>query len=157
MKNQYKLDNGWIVEKKDTDVPILHVTPIPNTLFRKHQDVEIDDEIFKAISGGEREVQTLFKKYKLHKIIIENGGVEVKPNVKLMNTPTKFYGGGFIVTQEEGKYYLDYQLSRHGGGSRKFEITKEIYEDARTGKYSLSDLFKKYNLYHLDVPGNDVD
>lgn len=156
MKDKYKLDNGWVVEKNETDVPVLHVTPVSNTLFRKHQDVEIDNEIFKAISEGEREVKNLFKKYKLHKIIIENGAEEVRPNVKLMNTPTKFYGRGFIITQEGTKYYLEYQLARQGGGSRKFEISKEIYAQARTGKYSTSDLLKKYNLYHLDVPENDV-
>lgn len=55
-----------------------------------------------------------------------------------------------------GCYYLIYELSRHGGGHRKIPITKEIYEEARIGKHSTSDLFKKYNLYNLDVPENDV-
>jgi hypothetical protein len=74
----------------------------------------------------------------------------------LVNTATKFYGKGFIATKEEGEYFIAYQLARHGGGNRKFEITEEIYEDARTGKHSTSSLFKEYNLYHLDVPENDI-
>ena len=62
----------------------------------------------------------------------------------------------FFVTEELGKYFLKYRLSRQGDGERKFEITREVYEEARTDKYSASDLFKKYNPYHLDIPENDV-
>ncbi len=155
MNTQYKLDNGWIIEKNENGNPVLHVTPIPNTLFRKHQDVEISVEIFEDIVNGERDILNLFKRHKLHKKIIEDGAVEVKLNITLINTPFKYYGKGFIATQEEDKYFLDYLLSIQGGKSRRFEISKEIYEDARIGDKSTSDLFKKYNLYHLDVPEND--
>ena len=146
MNDQYQLDNGWVVENT-TGIPVLHVTPIPNTLFRKKQNVVIEEKVFKAIVNGERNLKNLFQKFKLHKTIIENGSSSVKPNDQLINTPTKFYGSGFIVTQEEDKYYLDYQLARQGGGSRKLEISLDIYLVARSGKQSVSDLLKKYNLY----------
>jgi len=156
MNSEYKLDNGWIVERNGNSGPVLHVTPIPNALFKKHQEVKIPEEIFEDIAQGERDVKNLFKKHKLHKIIIDEAAVEVRSSITLTNTQTKFYGRGFIATQERDQYFLEYQLARQGGGSRKFEITSGIYEDARTGKYSTSDLFKKYNLYHLDGPENDV-
>lgn len=157
MKDQYKLDNGWVVEKKGDNVPILYVTPIPNTLFRKNQTVKITNTIFEDISSGETDLKNLFKKHKLHKLIMEQGAKEVKPVLsQRINTETMYQGVDFFVTEELGKYFLRYRLSRHGDGERKFEITKEIYQAARTGRYSTSDLFKKYNLYHLDVPANDV-
>lgn len=157
MKDQFKLDNGWIVEKKGDNTPILYITPIPNTLFRKNQTVEITDTIFEDISFGETDLKNLFKKHKLHMLIMEQGAKEVKPVLHpRINTATKYQGVDFFVTEELGKYFLTYRLSRQGDGERKFEIAREVYEEARTGKYSSSDLFKKYNLYHLDIPKNDV-
>jgi|JRYD01.1.fsa_nt_gb hypothetical protein len=156
MNKIYKLNNGWIVEKKTDGVPVLHVTPILNTVFKKKHDVEITDEIFDDISQGERDISNLFKKYKLHKLIMKYGAVEVNPSIVFTNTSNRYYGRGFIAKHEGDKYFLEYQLSTQGGGERRFEISKEIYEDARIGDKSTSDLFKKYNLYHLDIPENDV-
>lgn len=153
-KKEYTLDNGWVVSKKNDEVPILHVTPLPNSIFRIYQDIELPDDIYKDMAEGERSIKTLFKKHKLHNLIIKWG--KPKKITPKKDTPTKFYGCGFIATQEGEKYFLEYQLARHGGGSRKFEINKEIYEDARKGDKSLSELFEKYNLYRFDVPENDV-
>jgi len=118
--------------------------------------IEINEEVFNAACNPNVELKDLFDKYNLYdnKVLLRLG--EKITLTKEENTPNKFYGRGFIATQEGNKYFLEYQLARHGGGSRKFEITKEIYEDARQGDKSTSDLFKKYNLYHLDVPENDV-
>lgn len=118
--------------------------------------IEIDEEVFDAACNPDIQLKDLFDRYNLYdnKVLLRLGGKTTL--VKQENTPTKFYGRGFIATQEGDKFYLKYQLARHGGGSRKFEISKEIYKDARTGKFSTSDLFRKYNLYHLDVPENDV-
>ncbi|MEM6814417.1 MAG: hypothetical protein AAF600_08490 [Bacteroidota bacterium] len=153
-KKEYILDNGWIVSKQPAEAPILHVTPLPNSIFRVRDDLELPNDIYRDIAEGERSIKELFKKHKLHNLIIKWG--EPRKVLPKDNSPAKFYGRGFIVTQEDNKYFLDYQLARQGGGSRKFEISKEIYEEARTGKYATSDLFKKYNLYHLDIPENDV-
>lgn len=118
--------------------------------------IEINEEVFNAACNPNIKLKDLFDKYNLYdnKVLLRLG----KENtlVKKENSPTKFYGKGFIATQEGDKYFLEYQLARHGGGSRKFEITKEVYEDARTGKHSTTELFKKYKLYYLDVPENDV-
>jgi hypothetical protein len=90
-------------------------------------------------------------------LIIEQGAKEVKPIPRpKINTETMYQGIDFFVTEETGRYFFKYRLSRQGDGERKFEITKEIYEDARKGDKSTSDLFKKYNLYHLDIPENNV-
>ncbi len=157
MSSEYKLDNGWLVKRESGGKPILYVTPIPNTLFRKNQAVEITEAIFKDISKGETDLKNLFKKHNLHMLIIEQGAKEVKPIPRpKINTETMYQGIDFFVTEETGRYFFKYRLSRQGDGERKFEITKEIYEDARKGDKSTSDLFKKYNLYHLDIPENNV-
>jgi hypothetical protein len=153
---QYTLDNGWVVMKKDAQHAILHVLPIPNSIFRKEQVVEIPDEIYKDIESGERRVKELFRKHKLHDFIFQWESHKPVTSPKHQNTKDKFFGTDFLATEENESYYLEYELSRHGGGHRKIPISHEIYRDARTGKYSISDLFKKHNLYHLDIPENDV-
>jgi hypothetical protein len=153
---EYKLDNGWIASKKDAQSAILHVLPIPNSLFRKEQFVEIPDVIFRDIELGEIRVKELFRKHKLHDFIFQWESRKPTSSPKYQNTPTKFYGKGFLAVDEINEYYLIYELSRHGGGHRRIPITKIIYQEARTGKYSISDLFKKYDLYHLDIPENDI-
>jgi len=118
--------------------------------------IKINEEVFNAAKKGVT-LKELYKEFSLYNNErLYTVGKPVTPPSKI-NTANQFYGRGFIATQEGNKYFLEYQLARHGGGSRKFEITKEIYEDARKGDKSTSDLFKKYNLYHLDVPENDVN
>ncbi|NJM24269.1 MAG: hypothetical protein HC859_00735 [Bacteroidia bacterium] len=152
---KYTLDNGWTIERDIDGAGVLHVKPLPNSIFRKEQYVLVSIDVIQAVENGERSVQSLFKNYDLHKQIIQwkKGTLPKKERV---NTPTKYQGVDFFVTEENDKYYLEYLLSTQGGKSRKFEISKEIYEEARMGKYSTSELFKKYDLYHLDVPENDV-
>ena len=90
-------------------------------------------------------------------LIIEQGAKEIKPVLQpRVNTKNKYQGVDFFVMEEAGKYFIKYRLSHQGDGERNFEISKEIYKDARTGKYSTSELFRKYNLYHMDTPDNDV-
>ncbi len=151
----YTLDNGWVVERSSKNVPILKVTPVTGTIFQVYKDVPISNEIFKDIARGERSVKHLIRKYNLHNLIIDFERKKVRVKTK-QNSKNKYYGRGFIVTQERNRFFIEYQLSIQGGGSRKFEIREEIYRTARTGKYTATDLFKKYNLYHLDIPENDV-
>lgn len=151
----YELDNGWIVTKKTDELAILHVIPREGSLFRKEQFISIPDDIFNEIKTGERRIKELFRKYNLHNLIFQ-WDREPITSIKNENTQNEFYGIDFLVTQEGERFFIEYELSQHGGGHRKFEITKGIYEDARKGDKSTSDLFKKYNLYHLDVPENDV-
>lgn len=157
MSDLLTLNNGWLISKDIDGNPILHITPIPNTIYRRKQDVKITHDIYEDIASGETDLKLLFKKHNLHLIIMEQGSrkVTLTPKPKI-NTETKYQGTDFFVTIEYDKYYLEYRLARQGDGSRKFEISKEIYEEARTGKHSTSDLFKKFNLYHLDVSENDV-
>ncbi|MDO5969241.1 hypothetical protein Q4Q35_05420 [Flavivirga aquimarina] len=156
MNKQYELDNGWIVKQEGDNPPILYVTPIANTVFKKKIKVEIDETVFKDIVFGERSTKELFKKYKLHTIIIEQGSIKVKPISISKNSSNTYYGKDFILTIENDKFFIEYQLSIQGGGSRKFEINHEVYLEAIKGNYTTFGLFKKYNLHHLDTPENDV-
>lgn len=155
MDKKYKLDNGWIIKKEGSNPPILYVTPIKNTIFKKKLEIEINDEIFRDIVLGERNIKELFRKHKLHTIIIKKGSIDVKPEILSIKKPNQVNGKGFILTKENDEYFLEYQLSKQGGGSRKFEINEEIYLDAIKGNYTTSDLFKKYNLYNLDISENE--
>ena len=142
-QREYILDNGWIVSKEADNLAILHVTPLPNSIFRIYQDIKLPNNILKDIEAGERSISKLFKKHKLHTLIIKWG--KPKTIIPEENTPIKYFGKGFIVTQEDEKYFIEYLLSIQGGKSRKFEITRAIYEAARKGDNSPSALFKKYN------------
>ena len=156
-KMKYTLDNGWCVEKVDNDAPVLHITPIPKTVFNKNKRIIISDVIFEDIRAGEINLKNLFRKHDLHKLIINQTAEEVRPHVKHgKNGINEYQGSDFFCINELGKYFMRYRLSIQGDGERQIEISKEVFLDARSGDYSTSDLFKKYNLYHLDVPDNDV-
>lgn len=119
--------------------------------------IYVSENVYNQAKNGNHDLKFLFDKYNLYEaqniMTAKNEKSLIKESV---NTSNKFYGKGFIVTMELGKYYIKYQLAQHGGGIRKFEISKKMYEDARSGNYTIDGLFKKYNLYHLDVPENDV-
>jgi hypothetical protein len=151
-----KLDNGWFVTKMEGKSAVLHITPLPNSIFRKYQSVDIPDEIFNDIELGEVSIKELFNKYKLHEFIFQWENRQPEISKRPANSSTIFYGNGFIATNEKNGYFLEYEISSHGGGHRKIPITKDIYDDARNGDKSTSDLFKKFNLYHLDIPENDI-
>lgn len=153
---EIKLDNGWIVSKSGINKAILHVHPLKNSIFRKEQDVILPDEIYNAISQGDLEIKSLFKKYKLHNLILQWDNREPETTTVPSNTKNIFYGKGFIAEKENISFFLTYELSGHGGGNRKIPISEDIYLEARTGNYTVTGLFRKYNLYHLDVPENDV-
>lgn len=144
---------GW---KVTCDNGVFYLTYLPGVVGELGASYQVNEEIYKKALDENIELIQLIEEFdiikKFHKVY------DIKrPELPFReNTPTKYYGRGFIATKEDNKYFLEYQLARHGGGSRRFEITKEVYEEARTGKYSNSELFKKYNLYHLDVPENDV-
>lgn len=151
---EFTLDNGWVVTKKEEESPVLHITPIPNTIFRNEYRVEIPDAIYKVIESGERRFKELVSKHNLFDFIIQ-WGPPVKRTVP-QNTPTEYYGKGFLATDEDGSYYLTYELGRHGGGLRKIPITKQTYDDARKGTLSRRELFDKYNLHRFDLPEYDL-
>lgn len=152
---EYTLDNGWIVRQDDSGAAVLHVVPITNSIFRKEQYVEIPQAVFDDIESGEIRVKELFRKHHLHNLIFQWGSREPVTLSKPINTPNEFYGRDYIAVEED-RFYLIYELSSHGGGNRKIPVSKEVYEFARSDEFSITDLFKKFDLYHLDVPVNDV-
>jgi len=119
--------------------------------------IKISKEVYTGAKEGKISLIELFKKYSLDKCEVVYQISETIITKPKLSTSTKFYGKGFIVEEVNNKYYLTYQLASHGGGARKFEIEREIYEEARKGYHTTSSIFKKYNLYHLNVPENDVE
>ncbi len=148
--NEFILDNGWVVKETESGNGILYVTPIANSIFQIYQEVEIHHDILLDIEKGERNIKDLFRKHKLHNLIFENGSKLVIGKNNSVNTPHTYTSNDFIATKENEGYFLEYERAAHGGGHRKIQITKEIYNDACSGKYNLPKLFEKYNLYHLD-------
>jgi hypothetical protein len=153
--------NGWTVTKQKNGTGLLHIIPETNSVFCEERFVTLTSEMMTDIENGMTNINDLALKYKIYTWICfdapDSIGEKVIPNPRpKINTENCYQGADFFVIHEEGKYYLEYLLARQGGGERKFEISKEIYEDARKGKMSSSDIFRKYNLYHLDIPENDV-
>lgn len=118
----------------------------------------VNKKIYNKVKSSSITLEELLKKYKILTKYrkLYNLGKE-RTGFVIPNTDTRYGNGDFIVTDENGIYFIEYQLSGHGGGSRKFKINEQIYKEARTGNFSTSDLFKKYNLYHLDIPENNVN
>jgi arginine deiminase len=115
---KYTLNNGWEVKKQENGTGLLHVTPLPNSIFNKEQFIIISEETMKAIEKGERDIHILFKKYNLHKQIIQ-WKKETYSKKSRINTPTKFYGKDFIVTQEGNKYFFRVSTCQTWRGKQK--------------------------------------
>jgi len=71
MEQNYKLENGWLAYQDSTGKAFLHVFPFENSIFQKEQIVKIPIETFEAIKNGDRNIKSLFKKYKHHNDIIQ--------------------------------------------------------------------------------------
>jgi hypothetical protein len=153
--------NGWTVTKQENSTGLLHIIPETNSIFHEERFVTLTPQMMADIEKGMTDINDLADKHDIYlwicfkapDCIAEKVIPNPKPNI---NTENCYQGPAYFVTHEGDKYYFRYLLSRQGGGERKFEISKEIYEDVRKGGMSTPDIFKKYNLYHLDVPENDV-
>jgi hypothetical protein len=73
---KYTLNNGWEVKKQENGTGLLHVTPLPNSIFMKEQFVKIPAGTMKAIENGERDIQLLFKKYNLFRFDVPENNVK---------------------------------------------------------------------------------
>jgi len=121
--------------------------------------IEISEEVFNAAKEPYCSLHDLFEKYDLDKckVLLRLGKpVDLTKKKINKNTRNKFYGQGYIVEKTDNSFFLSYQLDRHGGGIREFEITEKIYLYARNSNLSTADLFKKFDLYKYDIPENDV-
>lgn len=146
--------DGW---KITHDGENFYLTYSPDILSKIGASYRVNKDIYQRVLNSDIALNQLMIEFDIASNFKKIYDIHKPPKIiKRQSTATMYSGHDFIITQKGGKFFLEYQLSRHGGGSRKFEITKEIYEDARKGDKSTSDLFKKYNLYRLDVPENDV-
>lgn len=118
--------------------------------------IEINEEVFNAASNPEIKLKDLFEKYDLYKFKVLRQLGDVVQLEKKENTTNKYYGKGLIATFEEGRYFMEYQKAAHGGGSRKFEIDKKVYNDIVINDIGAAEVLEKYDLYHLDTPKNDI-
>jgi len=150
IKESYTLANGWIAILDMNERSYLKVFPIENSLFNKEKTVKIPIEIYNVIKNGDRDIKSLFSKYELHNYIIQWKQPSMTVNVERENKEGTYYGVGYIAKEENAKYYLYYQLSRQGGGTRKIPISKTAYSELRSSNYELSELFRKYDLYQFD-------
>lgn len=154
MKKPALKRDGW---KVTHDGDNYFLTYSPGLIGELGACYKVNAELYDTVNSNDFSLEQILTDFNVKSTFEKAYNLKPPPSLPIRkNTLTKYYGGGFIVTDEGGKYFLDYQLARHGGGSRKFEISKEAYLDARSGNYKTSELFKKYNLYHLDVPENDV-
>lgn len=119
--------------------------------------IYISKEVYNDAKNGNIDLQSLFDKYDLYssKHLSRSKKISLEQS-KLTNTPIKYNGRGLIATNEDGCYFMHYQKAAHGGGSRKFEISKEVFEDIRLNDLGATEVLVRYNLQHLDIPDNDV-
>lgn len=140
------LSNGWRAWSEKGEC-FIEVFPIENSIFRAHKTVNIPKGIFKAISDGETNVKELFKKYKLHNYIIDWSGETYSNMEETKNSENKYFGNGWFVERENDKFFIQYMSGAQGGENIRREISRKAFNEARTGKYNLTDLVKKYNMY----------
>jgi hypothetical protein len=146
--------DGW---KITHDGENFYLTYLPDILGELGASYQVNEDIYQKVLNSDIALKQLMFEFDIASTFKKIYDIRKPPNIiNRGSTATNYYSHDFILTREGEKYFIEYQLAQHGGGSRKFEITKEIYEDAHKGDKSTSDLFKKYNLYHLDVPKNDV-
>ena len=150
IKEKYELDNGWDAILDSSQKTFLHVFPIINSIFNKEKIVEVPLEIFIAIKNGDRNIKSLAVNNKIYDYAIQWNKVKNENGLKPENSQKIYYGKGYISEEENEKFYLYYQLARQGGGGRKIPISKTAYLDSRNGEYTLSELFKKHNLFIFD-------
>lgn len=124
--------------------------------------LEVSKAVFDYAMENSVSLRELFDQFELHnnKVLykigkpISNYGVSGKTSDNQGNET--HHGAGYFVTNENDKYYLNYQLARHGGGTGRFEISKEIFLYAKREGVSTRDIFDKFDLAHLDVEENYI-
>lgn len=79
------------------------------------------------------------------------------PKIPSKDYPSEINRSGYIVFKKGDKFFIQYQLARHGGGERKFQISEEIYNFIVVNNVRLEDVFKKFKLYDKDILQNDVN
>ena len=140
------LSNGWRVWSEKGEY-FIEVFPLENSIFRSHKTVKIPKEIFKVINDGETNVKELFKKYKLHDYLMQWSGEVCSKMEKPKDSEDKYFGNGWFVERKNDKFFIQYMSGVQGGANIRREISKKAFNEARTGKYDLTELVKKYNLY----------
>lgn len=146
--------DGW---KITHDTQKFYLTINPGVLTEIGVCYLVDEEIYNSALSSSLTIEELVSRFNIFSNYEKLYELKKPPQISIPpNTDIYYNNGDLIVTDESGRYFIKYQLSRHGGGIRKFEISKEIYLEARTGNYTTTELFKKYDLYRFDIPENDV-
>jgi hypothetical protein len=155
MKEEIIKHKGWYVSQLENGRYLLYYDC--GIVSETGGLIEINATIYNEAKKEQSELKNIFEKYNLYNFKKVYSVVKGETYSSPVNTPDKFHGQAYIVSHDGGKYYLEYLLAYHGGGSRRFEISKEIFEYARNDEITIKEILKKFNLHHLDDPDNDVN
>lgn len=146
--------DGWCIKKYDDS---FYLEYYPERIEESGGCYIVNRKMYDEVKNSAITLEQLIEKYDIfNKFEIFYTTTKGVVGTRPPNTDTYYNNGSYIVTDEDGEYFIEYQLSRQGGGIRRFKINKQIYEDARSNDYATSELFIKYNLYQFDIPENDV-
>jgi len=67
------------------------------------------------------------------------------------NTPpsseNEFFGSGWSVKRENGKFYFSYLSGQLQGKISKVEISESDFEEAKKGRIEFDEMCRKYNVH----------
>ena len=154
MKLQAIIKKGW---KITCDGEYFCLTYSPNVIGENGAMYLVNENVYERALDPNIDLKQLIDEFNIFSNFKKV--YDIKQPIKVLlkeNSDLIHYGLDYVVTKEGLFFFIEYQLARHGGGSRKFEITTEIFEYARNDKLSVKDILDKFNLHHKDVPENDV-
>ncbi len=154
-KEEYN-HHGWRVFKTKNNKYALEYER--NIISEDGALIQITEDVFNDARDPNCNLIELFNKHDLEKseVLLKVGKPIKLDNIIKKNTQNKFHGNGYIVRKKDEKYYLRYRLAQHGDGIREFEITEQVYLYDRNKGLTMIDILKKYDLYKLDIPENNV-
>jgi len=150
------LTDEYEINYRGDDLYILQYSA--GVLSEKGAAIKVSKEEFNYVSTNPISLQALIAKFELNKnkVLYRIGAKQQYIDTRDHSDKTKHHRKGYFASSDYDGYYLNYQLSRHGDGTGRFKISEEIYEYIGNNEISLTDLFVKYDLHHLDVPENYI-
>src|SRR5690554_437847 len=125
MKEKVIKHKGWYVSQLENGRYLLYYDR--GIVSETGGLIEINANIYNEAKKEQAELRNIFEKYNLYNFKKVYSVVKGETYPPPVNTPNKYYGQAYIVTNENERYYFEYLLAYHGGGSRKFVVTKEIF------------------------------
>lgn len=70
----------------------------------------------------------------------------VYPKETPKNSEDQFFGNGWDVAKEEGRFYFSYISGQLAGSENKIEISESDFCDMKSGKLSFDQICRKYGV-----------